>query len=252
MSLNVNALPVSIGGIVADFDAPATAVGTAIVAHSVAVAGFTMLGARLGQKFGSLRVFRDRHRRAARGDGADDVQPERRGHDRRAGRRRAGGGGDRAHARRADRRELRGRAARPRARHPRRGAGDRGRHRVLRRRRRRHLPRLALRVRARGALRGAHAGAEPAPGAGSEGAQRDDRRRRHPPGHRGDRADQPRRQRVLRLGRRACQCHGAGEPGGRIAGAGHGHRGRRRRAAFHRVGAPAAGAGTARRCCRSA
>lgn len=58
MSLNVNALPVSIGGIVADFDAPATAVGTAIVAHSVAVAGFTMLGARLGQKFGSLAVFR--------------------------------------------------------------------------------------------------------------------------------------------------------------------------------------------------
>ena len=58
MSLNVNALPVSIGGIVADFNAPATAVGTAIVAHSVAVAGFTMLGARLGQKFGSLKVFR--------------------------------------------------------------------------------------------------------------------------------------------------------------------------------------------------
>ena len=58
MSLNVNALPVSIGGIVADFDAPATAVGTAIVAHSVAIAGFTMLGARLGQKFGSLKVFR--------------------------------------------------------------------------------------------------------------------------------------------------------------------------------------------------
>ena len=57
MSLNVNALPVSIGGIVADFGAPATAVGTAIVAHSVAVAGFTMLGARLGQKFGSLKVF---------------------------------------------------------------------------------------------------------------------------------------------------------------------------------------------------
>ena len=57
-SLNVNALPVSIGGIVVDFDVPATAVGTAIVAHSVAVAGFTMPGARLGQKFGSLAVFR--------------------------------------------------------------------------------------------------------------------------------------------------------------------------------------------------
>jgi len=58
MSLNVNALPVSVGGIVAEFNAAPTTVGTAIVAHSVAVAGFTMLGAKLGQKFGSLRVFR--------------------------------------------------------------------------------------------------------------------------------------------------------------------------------------------------
>ncbi len=40
MSLNINALPVSIGGIVAEFHTPATAVGAAIVAHSVAVAGF--------------------------------------------------------------------------------------------------------------------------------------------------------------------------------------------------------------------
>ncbi len=58
MSLNINALPVSIGGIVAEFDTAATTVGTVIVVHSVAVAGFTMLGARLGQKFGSLQVFR--------------------------------------------------------------------------------------------------------------------------------------------------------------------------------------------------
>ena len=58
MSLNINALPVSIGGIVGEFDVPATTVGTAIVAHSIAVAGFTMLGAKLGQKFGSLTVFR--------------------------------------------------------------------------------------------------------------------------------------------------------------------------------------------------
>jgi len=58
MSLNINALPVSIGGIVAEFHTAPTTVGTAIVAHSVAVAGFAMLGARLGQKFGALRVFR--------------------------------------------------------------------------------------------------------------------------------------------------------------------------------------------------
>lgn len=58
MSLNTNALPVSIGGIVADFHTAPTTIGTAIVAHSVAVAGFTMLGAKLGQKFGSLNAFR--------------------------------------------------------------------------------------------------------------------------------------------------------------------------------------------------
>jgi predicted MFS family arabinose efflux permease len=58
MSLNINALPVSLGGIVAEFGTPPTTIGSAIVAHSLAVAGFAMLGAKLGQKFGSLRVFR--------------------------------------------------------------------------------------------------------------------------------------------------------------------------------------------------
>jgi predicted MFS family arabinose efflux permease len=58
MSLNTNALPVSIGGIVSDFHTAPTTVATTIVAHSLAVAGFTMLGARLGEKFGSLKVFR--------------------------------------------------------------------------------------------------------------------------------------------------------------------------------------------------
>ena len=58
MSLNINAMPVSIGGIVTEFQTAPTTVGTAIVAHSVAVAGFAMLGAKLGQKFGSLEVFR--------------------------------------------------------------------------------------------------------------------------------------------------------------------------------------------------
>ena len=58
MSFNVNALPVSLGGIVAEFDAAPTTVGTAIVANALAVAGCTMVGAKLGQRFGSLNVFR--------------------------------------------------------------------------------------------------------------------------------------------------------------------------------------------------
>jgi MFS family permease len=58
MSWNINALPVSIGGISAEFSAAPTTVVTAIVAYSLGVAGFTMLGARLGQKFGPLQVFR--------------------------------------------------------------------------------------------------------------------------------------------------------------------------------------------------
>ena len=55
MSWNINALPVSIGGISAEFSTAPTTVVTAIVAYSLGVAGFTMLGARLGQKFGPLR-----------------------------------------------------------------------------------------------------------------------------------------------------------------------------------------------------
>lgn len=58
MSLNINALPVSMGNIVNEFNTPPTTVGTAIVAYSLAVAGFVMLGGKLGQKFGSLNVFR--------------------------------------------------------------------------------------------------------------------------------------------------------------------------------------------------
>ena len=58
MSWNINALPVSIGGISVEFGTSSTTVVTAIVAFSLGVAGFTMLGARLGQRFGPLRVFR--------------------------------------------------------------------------------------------------------------------------------------------------------------------------------------------------
>ncbi len=55
---NVSTLQVSIEGIVSSFNAPATAVGTAIVTYSLVVAGFIMLGAKLGRSFGSRRVFR--------------------------------------------------------------------------------------------------------------------------------------------------------------------------------------------------
>jgi MFS family permease len=58
MSWNINALPVSIGGISADFGTAPSTVVTAIVAYSLGVAGFTMLGARLGQRIGPLRLFR--------------------------------------------------------------------------------------------------------------------------------------------------------------------------------------------------
>ena len=58
MSWNINALPISIGGITAEFGTSSTTVVTAIVAYSLGVAGFTMLGARLGQRFGPLRMFR--------------------------------------------------------------------------------------------------------------------------------------------------------------------------------------------------
>ena len=55
MSWDINALPISIGGISAEFSTPPTTVVTAIVAYSLGVAGFTMFGARLGQRFGALR-----------------------------------------------------------------------------------------------------------------------------------------------------------------------------------------------------
>ena len=58
MSWNINALPVSIGGISAEFGTAPSTVVTAIVAYSLGVAGFTMLGARLGQRVGPLRMFR--------------------------------------------------------------------------------------------------------------------------------------------------------------------------------------------------
>jgi MFS family permease len=57
MGINVNALPVSLGPIIEDLNAPATAVSTALVLYSLAVAAFVMLGAKLGKLFGERLVF---------------------------------------------------------------------------------------------------------------------------------------------------------------------------------------------------
>jgi len=58
MSFNVASLPVALGGMVKSFGVPPTTVATGIVAYSVLVAGFVMLGAKLCQRYGALRVFR--------------------------------------------------------------------------------------------------------------------------------------------------------------------------------------------------
>jgi predicted MFS family arabinose efflux permease len=58
MSFNVASLPVALGGMVKSFDVPPTTVATGIVAYSMLVAGFVMLGAKLNQRYGALRVFR--------------------------------------------------------------------------------------------------------------------------------------------------------------------------------------------------
>lgn len=57
MSFNINALRVSVGGIVASFNTSPTTVGTAIVIHSLVVAGLVMLGAKIGTRFGARSVF---------------------------------------------------------------------------------------------------------------------------------------------------------------------------------------------------
>jgi predicted MFS family arabinose efflux permease len=58
MSFNVASLPVAMGGMVASFGVAPTTVATGIVAYSMLVAGFVMLGAKLAQRFGALQVFR--------------------------------------------------------------------------------------------------------------------------------------------------------------------------------------------------
>jgi len=57
MSFNINALRVSVGGIVASFNTSPTTVGTALVIHSLVVAALVMLGAKIGALFGPRSVF---------------------------------------------------------------------------------------------------------------------------------------------------------------------------------------------------
>jgi len=58
MAINITALPVSLGPISADLDAPATAAATAVLLYSLFVAAFVMLGAKIGKLVGERRVFR--------------------------------------------------------------------------------------------------------------------------------------------------------------------------------------------------
>jgi MFS family permease len=58
MVFNVTTLQVSIDGIASTFNRSATIVGTAIVAYSLMVAGFIMVGAKIAGIYGSRRVFR--------------------------------------------------------------------------------------------------------------------------------------------------------------------------------------------------
>src|SRR5262244_283971 len=57
MAINVLALPVSLGPISKDLDAPATAAATALLVYSLFVAAFVMLGAKIGKLVGERRVF---------------------------------------------------------------------------------------------------------------------------------------------------------------------------------------------------
>ncbi|WP_028660965.1 MFS transporter [Nocardioides insulae] len=58
MSFNVAALPISIGGMVEDFEVPPTVVSSTIVAYGLAVAALVMTGAKLGQRVGWVLIFR--------------------------------------------------------------------------------------------------------------------------------------------------------------------------------------------------
>jgi MFS family permease len=57
MAINVSALPVSLGPIAEDLNAPSTAAATALLLYSLFVAAFVMLGAKIGKLVGERRVL---------------------------------------------------------------------------------------------------------------------------------------------------------------------------------------------------
>ena len=57
-TLNISALPVLIGAMVDEFSIAPTTVASAIVVYSIAVSGFILLGAKIGQKYGATTIFR--------------------------------------------------------------------------------------------------------------------------------------------------------------------------------------------------
>src|SRR5215468_1856604 len=57
MAISVNALPVSLGPISKDLNAPATAAATALLLYSLFVAALVMLGAKIGKLVGERLVF---------------------------------------------------------------------------------------------------------------------------------------------------------------------------------------------------
>src|SRR5262245_38590531 len=57
MAINVNVLPVSLGPISQDLNAPATAAATALLLYALFVAAFVMLGAKIGKLVGERRLF---------------------------------------------------------------------------------------------------------------------------------------------------------------------------------------------------
>lgn len=58
MSFNVSGLPISLGGMVADFGVPPTAASSTIVVYGLSVAALVMTGAKLGQRIGWVLIFR--------------------------------------------------------------------------------------------------------------------------------------------------------------------------------------------------
>ncbi|MFC4137450.1 MULTISPECIES: MFS transporter [unclassified Microbacterium] len=58
MSFNVAALPISLGGMVQDFEVPPTVASSTIVVYGLAVAALVMTGAKLGQRIGWVLIFR--------------------------------------------------------------------------------------------------------------------------------------------------------------------------------------------------